>query len=91
MYVHLRASLTMPQAIVLGPNEFSIYDSRAAVFEKLGRVKDALRDSKKVIDLGPQRWQVRECNINLQQNDLILSYFSTAGVCPLCTSIPQDQ
>ncbi|OSX67276.1 hypothetical protein POSPLADRAFT_1042521 [Postia placenta MAD-698-R-SB12] len=47
----------MPQAIVLGPNEFSIYDSRAAVFEKLGRVKDALRDSKKVIDLGPQRWQ----------------------------------
>jgi len=34
-----------------------VYDSRAAVYEKLGRPRDALRDAKKVIDLAPDRWQ----------------------------------
>jgi len=29
---------------------FTLYDSRAAVFEKLGRIKEALQDSKQVID-----------------------------------------
>ncbi|KAH7925539.1 hypothetical protein BV22DRAFT_1088860 [Leucogyrophana mollusca] len=45
------------EAITLGCDQFSIYDSRAAVYEKIGNFKAALRDSKKVIDLAPERWQ----------------------------------
>lgn len=44
------------QAIELGDDQYIIYDSRAAVYEKLGMVKNALRDAKKVIDLAPDRW-----------------------------------
>ncbi|KAI0031059.1 hypothetical protein K488DRAFT_39337, partial [Vararia minispora EC-137] len=33
-----------------------VLDSRAAVYEKLERPKDALKDAKKVIDLAPQHW-----------------------------------
>ncbi|TFK40847.1 hypothetical protein BDQ12DRAFT_734033 [Crucibulum laeve] len=40
-----------------GENQYPIYDSRAAVYEKLNRGKDALRDAKKTIDLAPDRWQ----------------------------------
>ena len=35
-----------------------VYDSRAAVYEKQGRKKEALIESKKVIDLYPKSWQV---------------------------------
>ncbi|KZT75046.1 hypothetical protein DAEQUDRAFT_807310 [Daedalea quercina L-15889] len=45
------------EALTLEANEYTLYDSRAAVQEKLGKTKDALRDSKRVIDLAPQRWQ----------------------------------
>ena len=41
----------------MGDDQYVIYDSRASVYEKLGRPKNALRDSKKVIDLMPDRWQ----------------------------------
>ncbi|KAI0043179.1 hypothetical protein FA95DRAFT_1682082 [Auriscalpium vulgare] len=36
---------------------YSVYDSRASVFMRLDRPKDALGDSKKVIDLVPSKWQ----------------------------------
>ncbi|GBE77754.1 hypothetical protein SCP_0106360 [Sparassis crispa] len=45
------------EAIEISGKESAIYDSRAAVYEKLNRFKDALLDSKKVIDLAPNRWQ----------------------------------
>ncbi|KAH9937265.1 uncharacterized protein B0H18DRAFT_950178 [Fomitopsis serialis] len=45
------------EALTLEGNEYTLYDSCAAVKEKLGKTKDALRDSKRVIDLAPQRWQ----------------------------------
>ncbi|KAF8557679.1 hypothetical protein OG21DRAFT_1505176 [Imleria badia] len=47
----------MNQAAELESSNFIIYDSRAAVHEKLGNIKAALRDSKRVIDLAPDRWQ----------------------------------
>ncbi|KAA1469888.1 hypothetical protein DENSPDRAFT_773822 [Dentipellis sp. KUC8613] len=36
---------------------YTLFDSRAAVYEQVGRHKDALLDSKKVIDLASDRWQ----------------------------------
>ncbi|TFY68392.1 hypothetical protein EVG20_g3565 [Dentipellis fragilis] len=36
---------------------YTLFDSRAAVYEQAGRYKDALLDSKKVIDLAADRWQ----------------------------------
>lgn len=53
------------QAIRQKGNEKSIFDSRAAVFEKLDRTADALRDSKMVIDLVPSSWQVRCASTHL--------------------------
>ncbi|KIJ18540.1 hypothetical protein PAXINDRAFT_71376 [Paxillus involutus ATCC 200175] len=47
----------MNQAAELRNDNFTIYDSRAAVHEKLGNHKAALLDSKRVIELGPDRWQ----------------------------------
>lgn len=41
----------------MADDQYVIYDSRASAYEKLGRPKEALRDSKKVIDLVPDRWQ----------------------------------
>ena len=37
----------------------TVCDARAAVYQKMGKLKEALRDSKTVIDLQPARWQVR--------------------------------
>ncbi|KAH0828038.1 hypothetical protein J3R83DRAFT_3688 [Lanmaoa asiatica] len=47
----------MSQAAELQSSAFIIYDSRAAVHEKLGNLRAALLDSKRVIDLAPDRWQ----------------------------------
>lgn len=51
---------TALQAIQEGFEGPQVYDSRAAVYEKQGRKKDALLESKKVIDLFPQAWQVSD-------------------------------
>ncbi|KAG5652896.1 hypothetical protein H0H81_003260 [Sphagnurus paluster] len=40
-----------------GDQQYVIYDSRAAVYEKLGMPKKALRDAKAVITLAPNQWQ----------------------------------
>ncbi|KIJ67887.1 hypothetical protein HYDPIDRAFT_25350 [Hydnomerulius pinastri MD-312] len=47
----------MNQAAELQSDNFTVYDSRAAVHEKLGNIKAALLDSKRVIELAPERWQ----------------------------------
>ncbi|KAL5524228.1 hypothetical protein ACEPAF_9368 [Sanghuangporus sanghuang] len=44
-------------AIHRNPKDKNLLDSRAAVLEKLDRLTDALKDSKKVIDLAPDSWQ----------------------------------
>ena len=45
------------KALSLGCDAFIVYDSRAAVHEKLGNNKAALMDAKKVVDIAPDRWQ----------------------------------
>ncbi|KAF5382745.1 hypothetical protein D9615_002900 [Tricholomella constricta] len=40
-----------------GDQQHLIYDSRAAVYEKLGMPKEALRDAKAVITLAQDQWQ----------------------------------
>ncbi|PBK74766.1 hypothetical protein ARMSODRAFT_1080451 [Armillaria solidipes] len=40
-----------------GDQQFLIFDSRAAAYDKLNNPVAALRDAKKVIDLAPTRWQ----------------------------------
>ncbi|KAJ3499987.1 hypothetical protein NMY22_g19414 [Coprinellus aureogranulatus] len=40
-----------------GDKEYIIYDSRAAVLEKLGRLKDALKDARKAVEVAPEQWQ----------------------------------
>ncbi|KAL1951483.1 hypothetical protein VTO73DRAFT_632 [Trametes versicolor] len=45
------------EVLELGGDKFKIYDSRAAAYQKLDKLKDALRDAKAVIDLQPDRWQ----------------------------------
>ena len=48
----------MKQAIELGGDqEYMIFDSRAAVYEKLEKPKEALRDARKAIELAKDRWQ----------------------------------
>lgn len=36
-----------------------MFESRSAVYEKIGRIPDALKDARKVIELAPQSPQVR--------------------------------
>ncbi|EIW82812.1 hypothetical protein CONPUDRAFT_53327 [Coniophora puteana RWD-64-598 SS2] len=45
------------EALLSNGDQYNIYDSRAAAFEKLGDIKAALLNAKKVIDLAPERWQ----------------------------------
>lgn len=47
----------LSQAVELNPNDSTILDSRAAVYERLGRTKEALLDSKQAIKLSPEKWQ----------------------------------
>jgi F-box/TPR repeat protein Pof3 len=45
------------QAIRLADSaSYTLHDSRAAVYEKQNRLKDALRDAKKTIDIAPTQW-----------------------------------
>jgi F-box-like len=56
---HLRARLSSVfcQAIPLANGaSYALHDSRAAVYEKQNRLKDALRDAKKTIDIAPTQW-----------------------------------
>ncbi|KAG2146480.1 uncharacterized protein EDB93DRAFT_1149293 [Suillus bovinus] len=54
---HSEALALFDEAVSLGCDSFIVYDSRAAVHEKLGNNKAALLDAKKVVDTAPDRWQ----------------------------------
>ncbi|KAJ7695639.1 hypothetical protein B0H17DRAFT_1329438 [Mycena rosella] len=43
--------------LVGGDREYTVYDSRAALYEKQGKLKNALQDVKNVIKLAPAHWQ----------------------------------
>lgn len=55
---HIRMINPYTQAIQAGANIHSVYDSRAAAYEKLGKLKDALKDSCEVIKIAPTLVQV---------------------------------
>ncbi|KAK7056883.1 hypothetical protein VNI00_002600 [Paramarasmius palmivorus] len=40
-----------------GDQQHVVYDSRAAIYEKMGKVREALMDAKSAIRLAPARWQ----------------------------------
>ncbi|KAF8967026.1 hypothetical protein BDZ97DRAFT_561623 [Flammula alnicola] len=40
-----------------GQTNYTMFDTRAAVFSKLGETKEALKDAKKTIEVAPDRWQ----------------------------------
>ncbi|KAF9940039.1 hypothetical protein BGZ65_008486 [Modicella reniformis] len=44
----------LTRALVIAPKDINILDSRAASFEKLGRLDDALTDAKTMIKINPQ-------------------------------------
>ncbi|KAI0304269.1 hypothetical protein B0F90DRAFT_1704128 [Multifurca ochricompacta] len=45
------------EAICLADDtSYALYDSRASLYEKQNRLKDALRDAKKTIDIAPTQW-----------------------------------
>ena len=46
------------KAITKGSNDRAVYDSRAAVLEKLGKPEDALKDCRMVIKIAPKSWTV---------------------------------
>lgn len=54
---YLWMSSLLPQAITEAPTRPITYDSRAFVYSKLGMVKEALNDARKVIELAPEKWQ----------------------------------
>jgi len=45
------------QSVTKGGTASQLFDSRAAVHEKLGDLKAALEDARRVIDLAPHQWQ----------------------------------
>ncbi|KAI1789800.1 hypothetical protein LXA43DRAFT_974073 [Ganoderma leucocontextum] len=54
---HEAAIASFSEASRLGGDPATIFDARAAVYQKLGKLKEALRDAKAVIDSQPGRWQ----------------------------------
>ena len=60
------------QAIQAGANVHSVYDSRAATYEKLGKLKDALKDSGQVIKIAPALVQVGGALMHLEQPTYVI-------------------
>nr|CAG8503307.1 4942_t:CDS:2 [Entrophospora candida] len=50
---YLTASFLLTEAIDLNPNNIQFYDCRAATYEKLEKLSDALNDAKTMIKLSP--------------------------------------
>ena len=61
------------QAIQAGANVHSVYDSRAATYEKLGKLKDALKDSGQVIKIAPTLVQVSCALMYPEQQTYVIS------------------
>jgi len=53
----VRELISVLKSVTKGGAVSQLFDSRAAVYEKLGDLKAALEDARKVIDLAPQQWQ----------------------------------
>ncbi|KAH9042062.1 hypothetical protein EDB85DRAFT_1886081 [Lactarius pseudohatsudake] len=52
-----KALESFDQAISLANDtSYVLYDSRASAYERQNRLKDALRDAKKTIDIAPKQW-----------------------------------
>jgi F-box/TPR repeat protein Pof3 len=60
------------QAIQAGANVHSVYDSRAATYEKLGKLKDALKDSGQVIKIAPTLVQVSDALMHPEQQTYVI-------------------
>lgn len=60
------------QAIKAGANVHSVYDSRAATYEKLGKLKDALKDSGQVIKVAPALVQVSDNLVPSEQQAYVI-------------------
>ena len=50
----------------------SVYDSRAATYEKLGKWKDALKDSGQVIKIAPALVQVSDALMHSEQKAYVI-------------------
>ena len=61
------------QAIQAGANVHGVYDSRAATYERLGKLKDALKDSGQVIKIAPTLVQVRDILMHSGQRTHVIS------------------
>ncbi|KAI0756798.1 hypothetical protein C8Q80DRAFT_1092009 [Daedaleopsis nitida] len=78
------------EALKDGGDGCAIYDARAAVYQKMGKSKEALRDCKSVIDLQPARWQgyAKSARLFLQ----IRKYDAAARMVELALArVPADQ
>jgi F-box/TPR repeat protein Pof3 len=56
-YSSFRRFIAALQSVTKGGTASQLFDSRAAVHEKLGDLKAALEDARKVIDFAPHQWQ----------------------------------
>jgi hypothetical protein len=61
------------QAIQAGAHVHCIYDSRAATYEKLGKFRDALKDSGQVIKIAPTLVQVARTLMHPEQQTHVIS------------------
>lgn len=52
-----RKFIALLQSVTKGGTASQLFDSRAAAYEKLGDLKAALEDARKVIELAPHQWQ----------------------------------
>ncbi len=73
------------QVLELGGDKFKIYDSRAAAYQKLDKLKDALRDAKSAIDLQPDKWQVRRFYLTCHHHSEVCAAY--AGLCAIRSCI----
>ena len=56
-FIHRKEFIVILQSVTKGGTASQLFDSRAAVHEKLGDLKAALEDARRVIDLAPHQWQ----------------------------------
>ena len=79
-------SFTQILGIVNG--EHIVYDSRAATLEKLGRISDALKDARKVIDMCPDSYKVGR--LALASRFLLTRGLSCSGLLPSRFAVSGD-
>jgi hypothetical protein len=79
------------QAIAKGSEERAVYDSRAAVLEKLGKPEDALKDCRMVIKIAPKSWTVSQVPfVCISATPMNLTLQTTSGLCTLGSTFLED-